>query len=104
MLVDLSNGFDSVDHELLLARLNEGAVNWFENDLADRTQCVYAKNHKSSFLEITRGVPQGKWDATRQSAGDMVIYANAPSLIQAVEELQTAFKSLLTSLYCLKLI
>jgi hypothetical protein len=43
MLVDLSNAFDSVDHELLLARLNEGAVNWFENDLADRTKCVYAK-------------------------------------------------------------
>lgn len=64
LFVDLSKAFDSVDHELLLARLrniglSEGAVNWFRNYLSDRTQCVYTDNHKSSFLEINRGVPQG---------------------------------------------
>jgi hypothetical protein len=36
LFVDLSKAFDSVDHELFLARLrniglSEGAVNWFRN-------------------------------------------------------------------------
>jgi hypothetical protein len=60
--VDSSKAFDSVDHELLLARLRniglcEGAVNWFRNYLSDRTQCVYTDNHKSRFLEMNIGVP-----------------------------------------------
>ena len=45
LLVDLSKAFDSVDHELLLARLrniglSEGAVNWFRNYRSNRTQCT----------------------------------------------------------------
>ena len=64
LFVDLSKAFDSVHHELLLDRLrnigfSEGAVNWFRNYLSGRIQCVYSDNHKSSFLEINRGVPQG---------------------------------------------
>ena len=40
LFVELSKAFDSVDHELLLARLSitglsEGAVNWFRNYLSD---------------------------------------------------------------------
>ena len=50
--MDLTKAFDSVDHELFLARLrniglSEGAVNWFRNYLGDRTQYVC-----TSFLEI----------------------------------------------------
>ena len=37
-------------------------------------------------------------------ADDTVIYSCAPSLVQAVEELQTAFQSLQASLYGLKLV
>ena len=33
--------------------------NWFRKYLSNRTQCVYTDNHKSSFLEINIGVPQG---------------------------------------------
>jgi hypothetical protein len=64
LFVDLSKAFDSVDHELLLARLrniglSEGAVNWLRNYFSDRTQCVHTDNQKFSFLEINIGVPQG---------------------------------------------
>lgn len=60
-----------------------------------------------AFLRSLEVYPRGNGmqpDKLHLSADDTVIYANAPSLIQAVEELQTAFKSLLTSLYGLKLI
>lgn len=51
-------------HELLLnnlrnAGLGPRAVKWFKNYFTDRTQCVYSESHKSYFLEITKGVPQG---------------------------------------------
>ena len=46
LFVDSSKAFDSVDHELLLARLrniglSEGAVNWFRNYYSDRILCIY---------------------------------------------------------------
>lgn len=35
------------------------AVNWSSNYLSNKTQCVFVDGHKPSFLEITKGVPQG---------------------------------------------
>ena len=103
--------------------LSEGAVNWFRNYLSDRTQCVYTDNDKSSFLEVNGGVPQGSILAPvlfsifindlgngmqpaklHLYADDTVIYSCAPSLVQAVDELQTAFQSLQAPLYDLKLV
>lgn len=52
---------DLVDHELLLNKLRKvgfssNTAKWFRNDFLDR---VYAEGHKSDFVEITKGIPQG---------------------------------------------
>lgn len=126
--VDLCKAFDSVDHDLLLDRLqniglSDEAVQWFTNYLADRSQCVFADGHKSDFLEITKGVPQGSILAPilfsifindfgkdmhtaklHLYADDTVIYSVASSVNQAIDDLQTAFKQLQTALFGLKLV
>ena len=39
--------------------LDQTSCKWFENDLSDGTQCVISDGVKSSFLDSTKGVPQG---------------------------------------------
>ena len=64
MLTDLSKAFDSLNHELLIAKLNaynfddsllKLLLNYFDN----RKQCVKINNEFSSWTEIESGVPQG---------------------------------------------
>ena len=60
-LLVLSKAFDSVNHELLLEKLQTVYVDrfWFEDYLSDRTQSVKIDNHISSKVSIEFGVPQG---------------------------------------------
>jgi hypothetical protein len=65
VLLDLSAAFDTVDHHILLRRLNtcyrlEGVVlQWFESYLANRRQYVRTGSSTSSPSSIPCGVPQG---------------------------------------------
>ena len=64
LLLDLSAGFDVIDHQILLAKLKEYgfsdlAAAWFEDYLADRQQSVQIESKFSSFLQVHWGVPQG---------------------------------------------
>ena len=65
VLLDLSAAFDTIDHHLLLNRLqseygiNGKALSWFSSYLADRTQRVYIKGTCSSDRNLQYGVPQG---------------------------------------------
>lgn len=69
ILLDMSKAFDSINFELLLAKLShynfsERSVNWFRNYLYGRTQMVRISNNDGNHqisepLEITSGVPQG---------------------------------------------
>ncbi len=65
-LLDLSAAFDTVDHAVLLKRLETRfgvtglALEWFRSYLTDRTQTVALPGGaKSSSRELSFGVPQG---------------------------------------------
>ena len=64
LLTDLSNAFDCLDHELLIAKLNAygfslTALKLVHNYLSNRKQRTKINSTYSSLLEIIIGVPQG---------------------------------------------
>ena len=65
VLLDLSAAFDTVDHSLLLRRLEtsfgiSGApLDWFTSYLTARRQCVSISGALSESLSLDWGVPQG---------------------------------------------
>ncbi|GAA6093889.1 uncharacterized protein LOC116685831, partial [Tachysurus ichikawai] len=65
VLLDLTAAFDTVDHAILISRLQhvvglQGAVlNWFSSYLTNRTFSVMLNNYSSSDAPLSSGVPQG---------------------------------------------
>ena len=65
ILLDLSAAFDSVDHIMLLKRLESTysfdglTLEWFKNYLSDRSFNVRCSGTKSDFVDSSVGVPQG---------------------------------------------
>ena len=64
VFIDLKKAFDTVNHNVLLDKLNyygfRGIVNqWFSSYLSNRTQSTEIGSHISSKLNINCGVPQG---------------------------------------------
>lgn len=65
VLLDLSAAFDTVDHDILLERLESWAglsgtaLNWFKSYLKNRNFYVSISQFSSQNIEITCGVPQG---------------------------------------------
>ena len=64
IFVDLSKAFDTVDHKILLHKLDHygfrGKTNkLLESYLSNRKQYVEINNVKSKYKQITCGVPQG---------------------------------------------
>ncbi len=64
VLLNLSSAFDTVNHAILLHRLQHwvgisGTVlSWFKSYLSNRKSCVSVNNYSSSFADIKYGVPQ----------------------------------------------
>jgi hypothetical protein len=65
LLLDLSAAFDTIDHDILITRLESEAgitdvcLQWFRSYLQDRQQCVELDGASSKPMLLTCGVPQG---------------------------------------------
>jgi len=65
VLLDLSAAFDTIDHGILLRRLEnvygikDTALNWFRSYMSNRTQSVIINNTESERKLLNYGVPQG---------------------------------------------
>ncbi len=65
LVFDISAGFDTVDHNILLKRLHDSiglrgfVFNWFKSYLSDREQAVSIDGIESSSRPLKFGVPQG---------------------------------------------
>ena len=64
MFVDLSKAFDTVDHQILLKKLEYYGIagnnlRWFENYLKDRQQFVSFEHNSTKKVTVTCVVPQG---------------------------------------------
>ena len=64
VFLDLKKAFDTVDHDILLTKLNtygiRGVVhNWFKSYLKDRQQKCFVNGRLSESRALTCGVPQG---------------------------------------------
>ena len=64
VFVDLQKAFDTVDHQILLAKLNHYGIrgvsnDWFKSYLSNRHQYVSINGYKSGLAAINCGVPQG---------------------------------------------
>uniref|UniRef100_A0AAR2KJT6 Reverse transcriptase domain-containing protein n=1 Tax=Pygocentrus nattereri TaxID=42514 RepID=A0AAR2KJT6_PYGNA len=65
VLLDLSAAFDTIDHAILLDRLENlvgvtgTALSWFRSYLTDRYQFVNVKGESSVLAKVIYGVPQG---------------------------------------------
>ena len=65
LLLDLSAAFDTVDHAILLHRLEvrfgikQKALAWFKSYLMNRSQSVSIRGSDSAPRDLLHGVPQG---------------------------------------------
>ena len=65
VLLDLSAAFDTVNHTLLLARMQKSfgirgtVLRWFNSYLSQRTQFVHINETNSTVQDLPVGVPQG---------------------------------------------
>ena len=86
VLLDLSAAFDTVDHEVLLKRLDLSygvtgcALKWFRSYLCGRTQYVRHGLTKSSIVRLLCGVPQGS------VLGPILFVLYTADLVRLIEE------------------
>ena len=64
LFLDLTAGFDVIDHNILLLKMkeykfSERTINWFSSYLLDRSQCVQIESAFSPVIPVPFGVPQG---------------------------------------------
>ena len=83
IFIDLKKAFDTVDHAILLQKLNHygirGIINdWFSSYLLGRSQVTEVDSYLSSNSQITCGVPQGSVKAHCYSWSTSMIFITLP--------------------------
>ena len=66
VFVDLQKAFETVDHQILLAKFNHYGIrgvsnDWFKSYLSNPNQCVSINSFDSGLTTINCGVPQGSF-------------------------------------------
>ena len=66
VFVDLQKAFDTVDHQILLAKLNHYGIrgvsnDWFKSYLPNRNHYVSINGYESGLAALNCGVPQGSF-------------------------------------------
>ena len=64
VFVDLQKAFNTVDHQILLAKFNHYGIHgvsneWFKSYLSNRNQYVSINGYESGLAILSCGVPQG---------------------------------------------
>ena len=64
ILLDMSKAFDSINHNILLAKLEDVGVppsclTWYRSYVSERYQAVHINSTLSEKLPVVSGVPQG---------------------------------------------
>ena len=64
IFIDLQKSFDTVNHDILIDKLNYYGIRgigntWFKSYLSNRIQCVSIQGFESDLRDIKHGVPQG---------------------------------------------
>lgn len=91
-LLDLSSAFDTVDHGILLERLNKSfcvsgvALSWLSSFLTSRSQKVWFGNLMSAEIPFLTGVPQGS------VLGPLLFLVYVADLITLVESLNISIQ------------
>ena len=104
VLLDLSKAFDSVNHNILIQKLNNLNIDsqWFKSYLEDRSQSVRINNTISSSQRISFGVPQGSILGHLLFliyVNDMPQFVKNCFLIQYADDTQLVFSSKLENLH-----
>ena len=84
VFVDLQKAFDTVDHQILLAKLSHYGIrgvsnDWFKSYLSNCSQYVSINGYDSGLATINCGVPQGSL------IGPMLFLLHINDLNQAIK-------------------
>lgn len=128
VFIDLAKAFDSVNHHILIGRLNSlgfsnDCLTWFPNYFSDRVQSVKSEGLLSRPLAVYMGVPQGSILGTtlfsvyindvaldagdsliHLYADDIILYTSGPSLDTVLTNLHTSFNAIQLSFRGLQLL